>query len=214
MTKAAPTLFLADDHPIFLEGLRRIIDKKSFRIIGDAANGKDALDSILMLQPDIAILDIAMPELTGICVARELRKRKMKTKIIILSSHEDQKYLDEAIKLDVRGYVLKDNTRQELLDAIEYVQKGDMYISPLLSARILKMNKSAVKTRDIASLTPTEKEILALLAEHKTSQEIASILNCSPRTVENHRHNICAKQQLKGHNALLHFALKHKDRLN
>ncbi|MBI5638423.1 MAG: response regulator transcription factor [Nitrospinae bacterium] len=202
------TLFMADDHPIFLEGLRRIIDKKRFRIVGDAANGKEALEKILALQPDIALLDISMPELTGICVARELRKRKMKTKVVLLSSHDDQKHLDDAIKLDIRGYMLKDNTGRELADALAYVLDGNTYISPILSARILK-NMTAAKTRNIAPLTAAEKGILALLAENKTSQEIASILHCSPRTVETHRANICGKLQLKGHNALLNFALKH-----
>ncbi len=214
MTAGAITsIFIADDHPIFIEGLRRIIDERHYKIVGDAGNGKEALEKILELRPDIAILDISMPELTGIGVARELRKHKLTTKVVLLSSHDDQKHLDDAIKLGICGYVLKDNTRQELMDALAYVQKGDTYISPLLSARILKKMTSE-KARGHAALTPAEKEILALLADNKTSQEIAAILGCSPRTVENHRANICAKHHLKGHNALLHFAIKHKDHLN
>lgn len=207
------TLFMADDHPIFLEGMRRIIDDVRFTFIGDATDGAEALEKILRLRPDIAILDISMPSLTGICIARELHQRKLPTKVILLTSHDDQQYLVEALKLGIRGYVLKENTRQELLDALEYVLKGKTYISPLLSARILK-NAADPKIPAIAALTAREKEVLSLVAQNKTSQEIASILVCSAKTVENHRHNICEKLHLKGHNALLHFALKHKNNLN
>ncbi|HOP28059.1 MAG TPA: response regulator transcription factor [Spirochaetota bacterium] len=208
------TLFLADDHTIFREGLKLIIeDNSSYKVIGEAGDGKEALDSIEKLMPDIAILDISMPTMSGVDVARYLKKYAPEIKIIILSRHNNEEYVKELLKTGVNGYVLKDDAGNDLLRAIEAVMKDTVYLSPGVATRIVsdyisdnpfeKNEESQFKL-----LTGREREILKLIAEGKCGNDIAECLRISPRTVKVHRANIMKKLNVHKSSELVVYAIK------
>jgi DNA-binding NarL/FixJ family response regulator len=207
-------LIIADDHHIFRKGILSIVSEdEGIEIIGEAANGDDALRLIEENKPDIAILDIDMPGLSGLDVARKVKSQKLSTKIVILTIHKDKEYFDEALELDIKAYVLKESIANDLIDCIKRVAAGEYYISSAISGYLVEKNKSSGKQTDIEKLTNSEKEILKLIAQNKTSAQIAGELFRSVRTVENHRNNICSKLGLKGPHALLLFAIQHKSQL-
>jgi len=207
-------LIIADDHHIFRKGILSIVSEDAdIEITGEAANGDDALRLIEENKPDIAILDIDMPGLSGLDVARKVKSQKLSTKIVILTIHKDKEYFDEALELDIKAYVLKESIANDLLDCIKRVAAGEYYISSAISGYLVEKNKSSGKQTDIEKLTNAEKEILKLIAQNKTSAQIAGELFRSVRTVENHRNNICSKLGLKGPHALLLFAIQHKSQL-
>ena len=208
-------VFIADDHPIFRKGLVDIIsEEKDFEVIGEAKDGVTALDMIKNLKPDIAVLDIEMPEMNGLEVAKNLRAEKSDVNIVILTMYKDEEYFNAALDLEVKSYLLKDSVASELISGLKAVTQGDFYISPAISGYIIEWNRKKKKLEndnpEIANLTNMEKQILRLLAENKTSREIADITFTSIRTVQNHRNNICNKLNLKGFNKLLQFALQNK----
>jgi DNA-binding NarL/FixJ family response regulator len=207
-------LIIADDHHIFRKGILSIVSEDAdIEITGEAANGDDAYKLIADNVPDIAILDIDMPGLSGLDVARKVKSEKLSTKIVILTIHKDKEYFDEALELDIKAYVLKESIANDLIDCIKRVAAGEYYISSAISGYLVEKNKSSGKQTDIEKLTNAEKEILKLIAENKTSAQIAGELFRSVRTVENHRNNICSKLGLKGPHALLLFAIQHKSQL-
>ena len=207
-------LIIADDHHIFRKGILSIVSEDAdIEITGEAANGDDALRLIEENKPDIAILDIDMPGLSGLDVARKVKSQKLSTKIVILTIHKDKEYFDEALELDIKAYVLKESIANDLIDCIKRVAAGEYYISSAISGYLVEKNKSSGKQTDIEKLTNAEKEILKLIAQNKTSAQIAGELFRSVRTVENHRNNICSKLGLKGPHALLLFAIQHKSQL-
>ena len=212
-------IIIADDHPIFRNGLRSIIERDiAFEILAEANNGNEAIDLILEHNPDIAILDINMPCKTGLEVAREIHNRKIKCDVVILTMYKDEEYFDEAMELSVKAYLLKDSISDEIIDCLKAVSQDDIFVSPEISKHLISRKKR--KTKFIEShtgvdlLSPTEKHILKLLAENKTSQQISDELFISIRTVQNHRNNICIKLELKGYNKLLQFAIEHKSLLS
>jgi len=207
-------LIIADDHHIFRKGILSIVSEDAdIEITGEAANGDDALRLIEENKPDIAILDIDMPGLSGLDVARKVKSQKLSTKIVILTIHKDKEYFDEALELDIKAYVLKESIANDLIDCIKRVAAGEYYISSAISGYLVEKNKLSGKQTDIEKLTNAEKEILKLIAQNKTSAQIAGELFRSVRTVENHRNNICSKLGLKGPHALLLFAIQHKSQL-
>jgi len=207
-------LIIADDHHIFRKGILSIVSENAdIEITGEAANGDDALRLIEENKPDIAILDIDMPGLSGLDVARKVKSQKLSTKIVILTIHKDKEYFDEALELDIKAYVLKESIANDLIDCIKRVAAGEYYISSAISGYLVEKNKSSGKQTDIEKLTNAEKEILKLIAQNKTSAQIAGELFRSVRTVENHRNNICSKLGLKGPHALLLYAIQHKSQL-
>lgn len=204
-------LIIADDHHIFRKGILSIVSEDAgIEIIGEAANGDDAYKLIADNVPDIAILDIDMPGLSGLDVARKVKSEKLSTKIVILTIHKDKEYFDEALELDIKAYVLKESIANDLIDCIKRVAAGEYYISAAISGYLVEKNKSSGKQTDIEKLTNAEKEILKLIAQNKTSAQIAGELFRSVRTVENHRNNICSKLGLKGPHALLLYAIQYK----
>jgi DNA-binding NarL/FixJ family response regulator len=208
------TIVIADDHPLFMEGLKNLIAKdQSLFLIGEASSGNEALALIRKEKPQMAVLDIELPELSGIEIAREIQKEKLNCKVIFLTMYNDKEILDEAIRLGVKGYILKEHTSAEILNCIKTVLAERFYISPLLSHHLI--NDASVKgvsaiESSLSKLTISEKRILKLIALNKTSREIAGELHISPKTVENHRKNICEKLQLRGSNSLLKFAIENK----
>lgn len=204
-------LIIADDHHIFRKGILSIVSEDDgIEITGEAANGDEALKLIEEKKPDIAILDIDMPGLSGLDVARKVKSEKLQTKIVILTIHKDKEYFDEALELDIKAYVLKESIANDLIDCIKRVAAGEYYISSAISGYLVEKNKTAPKQTELDKLTNAEKEILKLIAQNKTSAQIADELFRSVRTIENHRNNICSKLGLKGPHALLLYAIQHK----
>jgi DNA-binding NarL/FixJ family response regulator len=212
------TIILADDHPLLRLGLREIIHQHAgFRIIAEAGNGEQALELIEQLRPDIAILDIDMPKMTGLEVVKQILERKIPTEVIILTMHDEASFFEKALDLGVMGYVLKESVENEIVAAIESVHNGKAYISPSFSNILLKHNQhsqgGAEKKLGISDLTPAERKVLELVANNKTTKEIADMLFVSERTIESHRSSICTKLDLHGQNALLHYAMTFKNRI-
>lgn len=198
--------------------MRQTIEAEtSFEVIGEAADGKHALGLIAQHQPQIAILDVTMPELGGFEVAGEIRRLKLDVAIVFLTMHKDKNLFNKALDLGARGYVLKDGALDEIVDALNAVAQGRPFVSAALSGylvqRMDRIGLLAQQVPGLNDLTPTEKRILKLIAQYKTSKEIAEELHIHYRTVDNHRTNISAKLGLQGSHALLKFAVEHQAEL-
>lgn len=211
-------ILIADDHPVVRQGLINIIERDpSFQIVAQVGDGNEVLPLIRERNPHIVLLDISMPNRSGLEVLRDAKEKNLPTRFIILTMYKDEEYFDEATDLGVKGYLLKDNTVVELLDCLRAVSNGKYYISPELSGYLIDRNiKAKTLSQEIPALeklTSTEKRVLKLISENRTSKEIAEEMFVSVRTVQNHRNNICHKLGLSGHNKLLQFALEHKSYL-
>ncbi len=199
-------IFVADDHPLFLKGLKDTLqDESDFEFLGSAINGKEALEKIICLQPDVATLDLDMPMLNGIEVAKILLKNHKNIKIVILSMHKDADIIRAAMALGIHAYVFKDDATNDLVNAIRAVNEGKNYISVDTTKKLFFLNESQEL---IGDLTKMEKLILREIANQKTTKQIADKHFISTKTVENHRTNICRKLNLHGNNSLLKFAIK------
>jgi DNA-binding NarL/FixJ family response regulator len=212
------TVLIADDHPIFRRGLCDIIAADtSLRLVGEAADGEQAWQLIQKLQPSVAVLDIHMPKRSGIQLGQLLSRQRLSVALIILTMDAEEALLNEALNLGVKGYLLKETAVTDLLQAIHQVAVGGCYISSALSGALLRRNAASEALQEqklgLAALTPTERQILKLIAEDRTSKEIAEVLGCSIRTVETHRQNISRKLELSGSHSLLRFAFDHKAQL-
>ena len=205
-------VLIADDHPIFRQGLRQMLDMEpQIRVVAETDNGKTTLELIILHNPDIAVLDVDMPQRDGFSVTRALQQRHLPTQVIFLTMHKDEMHFNEAINLGVRGYVIKESAATDIANCIRAVAAGQSYVSPELSTYLFsRVKRASTPPLTLSELTATERHILALLAEYKTSREIAADLFLSVRTIENHRANICSKLNLRGAHALMKFALKHK----
>lgn len=208
-------IIIADDHPLFREGVRTMINKeKSFSLVAEAENGQIALDLIEKYLPSVAVLDIDMPELNGFDVARTIRKKGLEIEIIMLTMYCDERLFQAAVSLGIKGYVLKDSARVDIINAIKAVSAGRSFFSPELSSVIMDRFSDIEKARStkkgIDSLSATQRRVLKLISEEKTSKEIAEILCISPRTVETHRAKISLKLNLQGSMALVKYAISHK----
>lgn len=208
-------IVIADDHPIFREGLKKVIERDAqLKAVGEAENGEAALAQIISLQPEVAVLDLDMPVKDGFAVMRALQEAKQQVKVIFLTMHNSEAIFHSALDLGVAGYVLKDGAIGEITNAIRTVAAGRNYISPELSTYLVNRAHRAASLSQskptINDLTPTERRVLKLIAEEKTSREIAAALFISIRTVEHHRAHICEKLELRGFNALVKFAIAHK----
>ena len=216
-TETKIRVVIADDHPIFRKGLRELIeDDPGILVVGEAEDGAAAFDRLQTLKPDVAVLDIGMPKKDGFQLAREVRAAELPVAIIFLTMYKEEDALNRALDLGVKGYVLKDSAAADIVEAIKSVVAGRHYISPSISSYLVTRSARAAEPAGkswLRSLTPTERRILKLIAEKKTSKEIGSELFVSSRTVDNHRASICLKLDLHGSNALLKFALEHKSEL-
>jgi DNA-binding NarL/FixJ family response regulator len=212
------TIIIADDHPIVRQGLRQTIEaEQSFKIVAEAENGRSALAAIKEFEPQIAVLDVNMPELDGFAVARAVRADCLKTEIIFLTIHRDEAMFNEAIDLGAKGYVLKESALKDVIDCIKTVAKSQYCASPSLTSFLINRQRRSLNLGEekpgVKNLTRSEKRILQMIADEKTTNEIADELFISPTTVEKHRANISRKLNLKGSYALLKFALTHKSEL-
>jgi DNA-binding NarL/FixJ family response regulator len=210
-------LLLADDYPVVRKGLKASIEEEpSLKVIAEAADGEEALKLIRTLRPQLAVLDIDMPKLDGLGVVKEMAKLKLETKVIFLSFHNDEDIFRAALAAGARGYLLKDSAMQEIVGAIQAVIAGKLYMSSGIALQLLQGENASKTTSNnplIRDLTLSERRILKLIAEGLSSKEIGDRLSIHYRTVENHRSNMCRKLNIEGANALLRFALQHKEAL-
>jgi DNA-binding NarL/FixJ family response regulator len=218
MTPPTTTIFIADDHPIFRQGLRQLLEQEpGFSVVGDAGDGPSALAAIARLRPQVAILDVDMPGMDGLAIAAAVRERRLLTAIVCLTMHKDARILNSALNAGVMGYVIKDDAAIEIVESVRSAVSGRHFVSPqltsLLVARHARAGAAAERAPGIEALTETERKVLRLLAEFKTTKEIASALAISPRTVDRHRSNMAEKLGLNGTHALTKFAVTHSSSL-
>lgn len=211
-------IVIADDHPVFRRGLQMVITSDPMlKVVGEASGGTEAISIIETLHPDVAVLDIDMPDKNGFDVVRRVQTLPSVPKIVFLTMHQDEALFNGAFDLGVQGYLLKDSAVTDIIKSIKAVAAGEHFISSSLSTFLVNRSRRSVSLLErkptIEDLTPTERRVLRLIAENKTSKEIADLLCISLRTVENHRAHICQKLDLRGAHALLKFALTHKQEL-
>jgi two-component system, NarL family, response regulator NreC len=192
------TVLIADDHGVVRKGLRLLLEQyPELSVIGEAANGRDAVTMAATLSPQIVVLDVAMPILNGIEAAEQILKVNSKTGIIILTMHADESYLLRALNVGVKGYLLKESAEEDLLLAIRAVANGKPFFSRAINETLLEDYMRMLKQQGLSDtfdlLTTREKEVLQLLAEGKTNKEVAHLLDVSPYTVESHRTNLMQK---------------------
>lgn len=212
-------IFIADDHPIFRGGLRQLIALElNMEVIGEAKDGAETIERLLHAQADVALLDIDMPKASGFDVLTAVREKGVAVNFIFLTMHKDEQFLNAALDLGVRGFLVKDSAAEEVIDCINAVVNGEEFISPQLTSFLLKRVRQAqqrsTQTSLLDQLTPTERKVLRLIADYKTNKEIAAALNMGVRTVEQHRLNISEKFDLKGRHALMKFASENVERMN
>ncbi len=207
------TVFNADDHPILRKGITDLLKETTeMEWVGSAADGKEALEKLRGLKPDVAILDIEMPHMSGLDAARTLIEEGTRTQFILLTLFKDESFFKNAIKAGIKGYLLKESSEKEILDCIRSVAQGRAYVNPSLTQYLLNQNNT--EDNIFRQLTDHEINILKLIARQKTTAEIADMLFISPKTVSNHRTKISKKLELGGEqNALLKWAIEHRDRL-
>lgn len=208
-------IVIADDHALIRNGLRQILQERPNTDILEAENGAIALDLIIKEKPQMAILDIEMPKMTGFDVAKQVHQQSLSVNVVFLTMLKDEAIFNKAMDIGVKGYVLKENTVSEILRCVDTVSSGKYYLSPDISDFLIRRNTNmmspASDSKGIDQLTAAEKGILDQVAEMKTNQEIAESLTISIKTVQNHRNNICNKLGLSGTHALLKFAVEHAE---
>jgi DNA-binding NarL/FixJ family response regulator len=210
-------ILLADDHPVVRRGLKTSIEEDlSLKVIAEAGDGVEALDLIRKHKPQLAIIDIDMPRLDGLGVAKEVRRLQLDTQMIFLSFHQDEDIVRAVLSAGGKGYLVKDSAMQEIVVAIKTVVSGKTYVSSTIAVQLLAGPDSSGESSQnplIRDLTASERRILQLIAEGMSSKEIGNELSIHYRTVENHRTNICRKLKIEGANALLRFAVQNKGKL-
>lgn len=204
-------IFLADDHTVLRDGLRLLLEMQpDMRVVGDAANGRAAVQLIARLKPDVALIDVAMPELNGIEATRQILSDNPQIQVIILSMHGAAEYVVHALQAGARGYLLKDVDGSTIVAAIRAVYSGQRYLSPAISETIVDQYlRHHVVADTLGRLTPREREIIQLVAEGKSSIEIAQILQLSPKTVETYRSRLMEKLGIDNLAGLIRFAIQH-----
>lgn len=202
-------VIIADDHPMLLQGLENTLVRGGIKVLGAVSDGASALQLIVDHQPDLAIIDIEMPYLSGFSIAGECQKRGLSTRFIILSYHKEAEFIAQARSLNISGYLLKEDTSLELFNCIRAVMNGQSYFSHAILEKDLKFANKTLE--QLASLTPSEKKILKMIASQLSSQEIANKLHVSERTIEKHRSNIIIKLGLSGQvNSLTLWSVEQK----
>jgi DNA-binding NarL/FixJ family response regulator len=211
-------VLIADDHPIFRQGLAAVIrQSQQFEVVGEADDGIEALTMLDQLTPSVVVIDISMPRMDGLEVIRRAQARSFDGQFVVLTMFKDEEYFREARSLGVKGYILKDSASNELINCLQAILSGRCYVSAFFSDYLMQKPAQEIGVEESAGLlqklSSTERRILRMIAENRTSKEIADDLNLSFRTVQNHRSHMCEKLKLEGYNRLLQFALEHKSLL-
>lgn len=208
-------IVIADDHAIFRRGLKQTIEENpGFKVVAEAPDGETALNLIAEQQPDVLISDVSMPKMNGFRLAEELKRRQLPTLIVFLTIHDEEELLRRALDLNVKGYVLKDSALVDILNCLNAVLIGQNFASPAMTTHLFKRaHQDSREPSLLADLTETERKVLKMVAEYKSSREIGAALFVSHRTIENHRTNICSKLGLQGSHALIKYALEHRNEI-
>lgn len=206
-------LVLADDHTMMRSGLRLLLEREpGFMVVGEASDGREAIEVTDAQTPDVVVMDVAMPNLNGIEAARRITNSHPNTAVIILSMHSDESYVLRALNAGARGYLLKDSAESDLISAVRAVSEGKAFFSPAISKLLVEDYVRQLRQRGVEDsyelLTPRERELVQLLAEGKTTKEIAANLNLSPHTVETHRSNVMRKLNLNSLPELILYAVR------
>jgi two-component system, NarL family, response regulator NreC len=206
-------VLLGDDHTVLRQGLRKILeDRRDWRVVAEAGNGRDAVREAIEQRPDVAVLDIGMPLLNGIEATRQIVRRAPSVRVLILSMHSDQAYVTQAVQAGARGYLLKESAGAELIEAIAAVAAGKSFFSPAVAQVVFDDYVRSLADRGITdrydALSEREREVLQLVAEGKSSKEIADVLSISPATVETHRTHLLQKLGLRNTAEVVRFAAR------
>jgi DNA-binding NarL/FixJ family response regulator len=208
-------ILVADDHPLMRNGIKSVLEfEPSFKVVCEAKDGEEAIKLLSEKNFDIVTLDVEMPKINGLEIARRMIKERIATKIIFLTMHKDEDMFNQALDIGAMGYVLKENAIDDIVECVKMVTKGRYYISPTISQYLMNREKRIKDLADSApsinNLTKTERIILRLIADDKTTRQIADELHVSYKTVENHRNNISKKLNLQGSHSLIKFAINNK----
>jgi two-component system response regulator NreC len=206
-------IILADDHAVMRRGLRLILEQREdFKVLGEASDGREVVGLAESLRPDVAVLDITMPNLNGIEAARQISAKQLGVAIVVLSMHADEGYVLRALKAGARGYLLKESPESDFIQAIRSVSEGKSFFSPVVSRMLVEDYVRQLQDKDIEDsyelLTSREREILQLIAEGKSNKDIANMLNLSLYTVETHRSNILEKLNIHNVPELILYAVR------
>jgi two-component system response regulator NreC len=198
---------LADDHALVRQGLKALLEREGFQVAGEASDGQEVVRLVSNLRSDVAILDIGMPILNGIDAARELQKSSPRTKTILLTRHDEDQYVTEALRAGVKGYVLKNQAATDLVHAIREVSRGGIYLSPNISRTVVEalVSKSELPADP---LTSRERQVLQLVGEGKSSKEVATLLGISLKTAESHRTRLMQKLDIHETASLVRYAIR------
>jgi DNA-binding NarL/FixJ family response regulator len=200
-------VLLADDHVLVRQGLRTLLEQHGLQVTGEASDGQEALRLLATVHADVAVLDISMPNLNGLDAAREMRKSSPKVKTILLTRHDEDQYVTEALRAGVKGYVLKGQAATDLVQAIDQVCRGGVYLSPGISRALVEAYRSKVElTAD--PLTSRERQVLQLVGEGKSTKEVARLLGISVKTAESHRARLMRKLDIHETASLVRYAIR------
>jgi two-component system response regulator NreC len=205
-------VMIADDHAVVRAGLRALIAaESSLLMVGEASGGVEAIELTRQLQPDVLVLDLSMPDLDGISITRRIKQEFKAIHVLILTVHEDEALVKEAIRCGASGYIIKNVAESELISAIKIIMRGDMYVDPSILRSLLdETKKSSNPVSELEPLTPREIEVLGLIVQGYTNRQIANELQISVRTVEGHRANLSEKLGLHSRVELVRYAKNHK----
>jgi two-component system, NarL family, response regulator NreC len=198
---------LADDHVLVRQSLKSLLEREGFHVVGEASDGQEAIRRVESLHPDIAVMDLSMPTLNGVDAARELSRSSPKTNSILLTQHNEDQYVSEALEAGVKGYVLKSQAACDLVQAINQISRGEAYLSPGVFGAVMEAFRSkSERPRD--PLTARERQVLQLIAEGKSTKEIASLLGISTKTAESHRTRLMQKLDIHETASLVRYAVR------
>jgi len=200
-------IVLADDHVLIRQSLKSLLEREGHQVVGEASDGQEAVRRVSSLQPDIVVMDISMPIVNGLNAAREVSSTFPKTKTILLTQHDEDQYVSEAIEAGVKGYVLKSQVANDLLEAIRQVVRGQVYLSPGVSRAVMEAYRSKSELRK-DPLTLRERQVLQLIAEGKSTKEIALLLGVSAKTAESHRTRLMQKLDIHEVASLVRYAVR------
>src|SRR5580692_1884007 len=200
-------IVLADDHVLVRQGLKSLLEREGFQVVAEASDGQEAVRHVQSLEPDIAVMDISMPTLNGLNAAYELNRSSPKTKVILLTQHDEGQYIQEALEAGVKGYVLKNQVASDLIHAIQLVSRGEFYLSPGISRALVEAYRSKTEKPE-NRLTLRERQVLQLIAEGKSTKDTASLLGISAKTAESHRMRLMRKLDLHETASLVRYAVR------
>ncbi len=204
-------IIVADDHRIVREGLRRLLEKRNdFLIVGEASTGEEAVEIAAREDADVVLMDLSMPDLSGIDATRQISEMGKGARVLVLSMHESPSYVEEVLRAGASGYLLKDSASEELIQAIDSIRTGDSYLSPAITQQVVDAlaHPTDRPSSAVSILSARERQVLTLIAEGSSSKEIAKELGVSLKTIESHRANLMDKLDIHKVSGLVRFAIR------